>query len=243
MIKILTYHNINPICTDRYTVSPNEFERHLKLIRYFNYQTVTMSELYELLVNGNPISRVIALTFDDGYADNNKYAFPLLKKYGMKATVFPIINYIGKKNDWNRNERVTFEHMNWDEIRECLKYGMEIGSHTINHLRLNQLTSASNLKKEISSSKVILEEKLQLPINSFCYPFGDINPLIKQVVIDAGYKIAVSSNFGCIKKAKTGYYCSLRFGFSRKEADFFELPRYAIYRYVNRALFNLLMVL
>ena len=89
-LPILLYHGVNPR-TDSINVSPDRFEQHLKALRAAGYRGVGMEEAASYLLEGQPLpAKSILITFDDGYLDNWVFAYPLLKKYGHKATVFVV---------------------------------------------------------------------------------------------------------------------------------------------------------
>lgn len=216
------YHNIDDCCSDRYIVSPRKFENQLKLIKALKYQSMTLSEIGDAIANKKLCHPTVMLTFDDGYEDNYKIALPLLKKYGMKATIFAAAGLVGNYNDWDRDKRKRqFRHMGWDELREWSHQGMEVGSHTMSHPRLSKITSEQNLEKEIFGSKKILEEKLQQSIHSFGYPYGDFDERVKKMVQRAGYLAAVSTKSGTPKD----------------DSDMFSLPRYEVPAHCNIANF------
>ena len=127
----------------------------------------------------------MALTFDDGYQDFYTNAFPLLKKYKMKATLYIIINKLDKPG-----------YLTKAELKELAESGLvEIGSHTFNHPDLRAL-KAKNAKFEIASSKIELEKRLGQLIPTFAYPFGYYAGEQLAIVKAIGYEAAVSVNPG-----------------------------------------------
>lgn len=222
-MKILLYHNIDHHCSDRFIISPAQFKNHLRLLKALRYRSITLSEVPNVIADNKSGSPIVVLTFDDGYEDNYTSALPLLKQYGMKATLFTAAGWVGLNNEWDRDKRKRqFRHMGWDELREWTRCGMEIGSHTINHIRLNEITTEDKLRNEILGSKQILEEKLQQPIRTFSYPWGKYHDLAKKMVREAGYQLAVTMNSGIVKTGSDMYalprfeVCSLhiaKFGF------------------------------
>lgn len=218
MIKILMYHNIDPCRSDRFVVSPSRFENQLKFFKLFRYRVITLSEINDAIANKESCQPTVVITFDDGYEDNYKYALPLLKKYGMKATVFAVAGQVGLDNEWDRAKRKRqFRHMGWDELREWSRQGMEVGSHAMNHCKLGQITSDRHLRDEISVSKQILEEKLQQPIRTFSYPWGSFDNRVQKMVRETGYQAAVSTKPGV----------------SQADSDMYALPRYEVYAQMN----------
>jgi len=132
--------------------------------------------------------KTVAITFDDGYKDNYTYVFPILKKYNLPATMFIIVNEVGRP----QNDRLS-----WDEIKAMQDSGIiTFGSHAIGPEPLTKIKSEEEVKRQIFDSKKILEEKLGRKINAFSYPEGRFNDFIRRLVIEAGYKLAVATNPG-----------------------------------------------
>lgn len=85
--------------------------------------------------------------------------------------------------------------MSWDEVRALHADGHEIGSHSMTHPLLPQCDDAT-LEVEIAGSKRRIEDALQVPIHTFCYPNGDTEPRVGRVVERAGYECAVTTAWG-----------------------------------------------
>jgi peptidoglycan/xylan/chitin deacetylase (PgdA/CDA1 family) len=124
------------------------------------------------------------LTFDDGYLDFYIHALPLLKRYGFSATVFIIAEKVGQKS-----ERRDF--MNWHHLKHLLLDGIEFGSHSATHPSLLSLSHA-DIVREGLRGRTVLEQKLGIPIQAFCYPFGDSNPIIRHLIGACGYELGLS---------------------------------------------------
>ncbi len=132
--------------------------------------------------------KTVLLTFDDGYRNVYKNAFPVLKKYNLPATIFIIVNEVGRPQQ---------DRLNWEEIKQMHNSGLvAVGSHCLGPEPLVNLKSDDQIRSEIFDSKRILEEKLGGKIESFSYPEGLFNVKIRALVIDAGYKLAVATNPG-----------------------------------------------
>jgi peptidoglycan/xylan/chitin deacetylase (PgdA/CDA1 family) len=192
-IKAIQFHRITSsfqLCGTWNT--PMQFERFLQLIQDKDIKTILPGEA----------SNGIIITFDDGERTVYSNAFPLLKKYGMKAVVFVIVDYIGRKNYWDislTGQRT--EHLTWKEIEEMQDYGIEFGSHTMSHSNLLGLNS-ERLEYELAESRRILAKRLGKCV-SISYPFNRVNRTIAYHAAHVGYQYGFGgdgSNVLLIKK-------------------------------------------
>ena len=191
-VPILMYHRIANVGGDRNALPPDKFEEQLLFLASHGYQTVTLKELYDSLATKKTLPpKSVVLTFDDGYKDNITTALPLLQKYKMVATVFPIACWVGKENKWENFNKQLTNTMDWDELRSWLEAGMEIGAHTANHPFLSHCDQ-QQLENELKESKRILEEKLFITVDYLCYPYGDFAEETKNAGKKAGYKMALA---------------------------------------------------
>jgi peptidoglycan/xylan/chitin deacetylase (PgdA/CDA1 family) len=144
------------------------------------YQTINISDLANLIYRGGEIpQRPVVITFDDGNIDIYNNAYPILKKYGFVATFFVVQTYV------NGTDMIST-----DQLKELIKNGWEIGSHSKTHPHLPGI-SEDQLPEEIRMSKLNLEKMLGTTINSFAYPFGEITPEIITLTSKYGYTSAV----------------------------------------------------
>lgn len=169
------------------------FARQLAELREAGYRTPPLAEV--LQIPGNP-GRQIILSFDDGFRNVFQNALPLLRENRMRAIQFLVPTQIGKQNEWDLREGEAPEAlMDASEIREWLAAGNEIGSHSMSHARLTRL-SVRDAREEIGASKKQLEDLFGLSIEHFCYPYGDYNVAVRDLVAEAGYRTACSTQFG-----------------------------------------------
>lgn len=191
-IPILMYHRIADVPGERNSLAPEKFKQQLDYLKRHGYTTITLNELYQHYLRQMPLPpRPVILTFDDGYEDNYSIALPLLRERNMKATVFPIVNWVGKENKWEKfNQQIT-RTMDWDKLRQWQAAGMEIGSHTLEHPFLTQCDE-TRLEQELRDSKVMLQENLRSTIDFLCYPYGFFDNKTIHVVKQTGYKGALA---------------------------------------------------
>jgi len=95
-LPVFMYHHINRHRGDLVTLSPEDFENHLRFLKEGGIETFFLDEAVRILEGQKDLSRpAVVLTFDDGHLDNWVYAFPLLKKYRAKATIFVVTSWMG----------------------------------------------------------------------------------------------------------------------------------------------------
>jgi len=169
------FHYIENVPADspdqmRYNLSfsPEKLEEFLIYFRENNIQTLTFWDLKSIIEGEKEMpEKAVMLTFDDGHDNHYSEAFPLLEKYNMKGVFYVI-------TDKMSNDPV---HLTWDQVREIADAGHEIGSHTLTHRELNTL-GLDDLKNELEASKKKIEEEINQPIISLCYPVGRYNDVV-----------------------------------------------------------------
>jgi len=191
IIPILAYHNFTKDEGSSYDMNIVEFEKQIDYLAAHNYSVISLSELLKGLRTGQLPSKPIVITIDDGFKSTYTLAYPVLKKYNFPATLFIYTNFIEKNNG----------SLTWEEIREMTKNNIEIGSHTLSHCNLlkykkneNYETYLARIRREIFLSKEILESKIGSKVKFFAYPYGAYSPIIKNLVIQAGYEGIVNAN-------------------------------------------------
>ena len=205
-VVALMYHEIGDGPNSLY-VSRANFEAHMKYLYEHDYRGITLAEGKAILdgrmenTGGIPL----ILTFDDGYMSFYTDAYPVMSRYGYKATVFMITKRVGSPN-----------YCNWDQLHELVQAGFEVGSHTQTHPSLPTLTG-SRLEDEIKGSKQILEAALGVPVVSFCYPAGEYNQATTEAVSRAGYQQGVT----------------VKYGWATRANDPYQMPRIRISRYLT----------
>ena len=165
-------------------VTPKQFEKQVRIALEHGFAVQTLSDY----MNGGPHNkRRTAITFDDGYESVYTYAFPILRHYGLTATVFVNTGYCGKRNTWDVNlGGLTFPHLSWEQIRELDKAGWEIGSHTVNHMDLTCIPPKA-ARRELSESRRALKKQVTHVSPFVSYPFGNTNAGVIELCKQVGY--------------------------------------------------------
>lgn len=190
-IPIIMYHHVAPIQASwdevrkKMTIEPKEFERQLTALQKLRFTTYFVKDLPNLLINYPTSTQPIILTFDDGYKNFYIDAYPLLKKYQMKASFYVINNLVNHP-----------DYINTDQLIELSQSPLiEIGAHTLDHPHLSKLP-IEKVKIEIERSKSELEQLLHQPILTFAYPYGDFSSSTIAIVKKAGFIAALGTQYG-----------------------------------------------
>lgn len=220
-MPILAYHMINE-GKSTYSVSPALFEEHMQYLQQEGYTAISLLEFAKAKKGKFTLpQKPVVITFDDGYEDNYTTALPILEKYGIKASVFMVVNDIGRKG-----------YLSLEQLKEMERRNIEIGSHTANHLPLAKLSSDKK-QEEIAISKLLLEWKGLKTVFFLAYPNGSYDDESQKFLKDGDYLGAVSGNSG-LNTAETNPYLLHRinvpnpmFGLSEFKIRMFKADVYA----------------
>jgi peptidoglycan/xylan/chitin deacetylase (PgdA/CDA1 family) len=202
-IPILMYHKVGDAPPGskmlKLWVSSTMFRRQMNYLKKRGWTPVVFRDLYDHWSGVNPLpEKPLLITFDDGYANNYAEAFPILKEFGFRATLFVVTGTVGIDNKWHNPESETrIPMITWAQLKELQRAGWEIGSHTVNHPRLLTLDKAAVTREMEDSRKTISEFLDELP-DTFAYPYGngEDDPSIRQAAEEAGYRVAVGIHPG-----------------------------------------------
>ena len=185
---ILEYHMVKDDAKPdevRYAVPPAEFAAQLDYLAQEGYTTITPQDYVRARKGKQELpAKPVILSFDDGYEDNWRVVLPMLQERGMKAVFYVVTNDIGQPG-----------YMTWDNLFELEHSGMEIGSHTANHIPLTTLTPTEQ-RDELRLSKLLLEWRGMGTIYSFSYPNGAYDDSIVTMLAEENYLTAVTGEAG-----------------------------------------------
>jgi len=223
-LPILTFHSLD----DQGNVisfSPAVFRRAMGKLHENGYRTLTLTDAVMTLRHSRPLpDHSFVITFDDGYHSVYQQALPVLREYGMCATVFLTVGETATTESTSRLPALGGRSMlSWGEIREMAKYGFEFGAHTLTHPDLTRLPT-DRVAAEICRSKTIVEEQLGSSVTCFAYPYGRYDRRSREIV---------RQHFGCA--------CSDKLGLTTKESDIYALERVDAYYLRSDRLFDVML--
>ena len=182
-IPVLMYHHILPK-SGFIASSIDEFDKQMKFLAESGYKTLSSEEFIEYKKGNLKIKKGVFITFDDGWRDNFIYAYPILKKYNLKATCFLVTEWIEKASEKNSNFKPLSHNkckkevqinpsnviLNWDEV-EKMRDVFDFHSHTHSH-RDFYFGKEYSWDEEFSISKEILKKQLGIDSKHLCWPRG-----------------------------------------------------------------------
>jgi peptidoglycan/xylan/chitin deacetylase (PgdA/CDA1 family) len=195
-VPIFMYHKIAPrprrVRLKGLYVTPDTFVRQLAELSENGFVSCSLAEVCQ---DGQPAPRV-ALTFDDGFRNVFQNALAPLAQRRWRALQFLVPRFIGQLNQWDLRDGEAPELlMDAAQVRDWLGAGHAIGSHSLTHARLTRLT-LRDAREEIFASKKKLEDDFGVAVEHFCYPYGDWTEPVRELVMEAGYRTACTTQFG-----------------------------------------------
>lgn len=195
-ISILLYHQIGHNSEARTSLDcfcrADQFYAHMAYLKESPYAVIGLRDAYEaLFVDDKLRNPSIVLTFDDGDTGFYDLVFPILQEFEFPSVLFSVSGLLGQKTEWVKPANVRVPIMTAEQLRELHALGLEVGSHSINHPRLTQLTR-EQIFRQVYDSKRLLEDIVDGEISSFAYPHGDYNPMVIDAVRNSGYECAVT---------------------------------------------------
>lgn len=207
---IVLFHRVD----DRYPGNPITCSRALfaAFCDFFKqyFEVVSLSDLVESMGRGDDISRRLVITFDDAYRDNYEFAAIELRKRGLPATFFIPTGFVGSNRPawWDEQSSIQSEWMSWQQVRELLDHGFELGTHTITHADCGQIRGADAIR-EIAGAKSQLEAATGASVRHFAFPYGDDSRMTEEnraIVRSADYRSCLAANGGTVRPSDSPFH-------------------------------------
>jgi len=184
------YHRFNESKYPSTNISTALFEEQLIYLIQNNIPVITLGQLLNLNENKETKNKYVIITIDDAFNSFYKYGFPILKKYGVKGTLFINTETVGSG-----------DYLGWNELQDLLEYGIEIGNHTHSHdyfLNIDDSRRSDIFKSDVQKAQKLIKERLNFEPMVFAYPYGEYDLEMQKVIRDLGFRIATAQNSGVI---------------------------------------------
>ncbi len=194
---ILTYHSISDGPPPLH-ISPALFAEQM-LWLHDRARVVALDDVVMALLHGRPLpERTVVLTFDDGYRDFYFEAAPVLQRLRLPATVFLATAFCGTESRaMPQGWRPQRPMLDWAQVTELAREGLQFGAHTITHPALPELEH-EQANHEIAGCKLELEQRTRKKVDYFAYPFGRWSSSVRELV-RRQYRAACSTGAGVVQ--------------------------------------------
>ena len=199
-VPVLMYHHVLPK-SGSIAIGVNEFEAQMKMLAENSYNTITPKEL-ELWKTGQITlpKKSVLITFDDGWRDNFIYAYPVLKKYNLKATIFLVTGWINAASE-HRADFEPLEHeeakkeaknkpgalfLNWDEVAQMSDI---ISFHSHTHGHTDGYFGSLPFDEDLELCKNTIKTRLGFDDTHLCWPRGQFDDERLKIAKNIGYKV------------------------------------------------------
>jgi peptidoglycan/xylan/chitin deacetylase (PgdA/CDA1 family) len=186
---VLCYHGVGPISAGgdplRLFVSRGVFSHHLDVIQQLGYELHSVTDLWQLMQSGADTGRSASITFDDGLVRTAHEGVHVLLERGIPCSMFVSTGLLGKPHPDLDGAMI----MTPAEVVELAGAGVEIGAHSVDHVRLDELEYADTLD-QLRRSRAVLEDLLGKPVRSMAYPYGRAREQTIRAAEEAGYELA-----------------------------------------------------
>lgn len=239
-VPVIMYHSIVEKSTQYTEVSIAEFNKHMLGVKLAGFNTVTVDDLINYVEKGVDLPKnPILITFDDGYLDNYENAYPILKKYNMKATIFVVGSSVGNQGKYKDTEYDSTPHFTYEQAKEMMDSGLiSIQSHTYdmhqwapyelnpdvireNILQLDDEEEdkyIEELRVDTRKMKEELYNNLGIEVGALAYPGGYYDLLSGALLAEEGIKVTFSIEEGVneiVKGLPQSLYALKRFNMTQ----------------------------
>lgn len=234
-IPVFMYHHVAPNPGDMITVTPEVFDGQMAALQEGGYKTLSLDETAAFIAGTfTSKEKCCVITFDDGYLDNYIHAWPVLRRYGIRAAIFLVTGWVDRATETAEKSHATQTNcpnhaetkrlitngeygkviMTWPMARQMQDESnglVEFHSHTADHCDC-ATTPPDELLKSLTVSKAAVERELGRPCNHLCWPKGRYNQKAVELADVAGYMTV----------------CTTRRGATRPGSDPLFIPRIAV---------------
>ncbi len=233
-LAILMYHGFSSGKREStYVIDEKSLEDDIIYLKENGFSFISCTDLTDFIDYNKPLpEKCVMLTFDDGYYNNYLYAFPIIKKHGVKVTILPIAS-CSEEDSISSDSNPAYSHMTWEQIREVSNSGLiEIQNHSYDMHSLNNGRRGSAKAfaetgedyryiffKDLLNAHTAIKNATGKSPYAYAYPFGSVSYETRAILKCFGYRMS----FGCeeginyITRDKDSLYMLKRFNRSNEK--------------------------
>jgi peptidoglycan/xylan/chitin deacetylase (PgdA/CDA1 family) len=189
-VPVLSYHRFSKTSASNMVVKESAFEEQMKYLKENGYRAITIDQLFNFLeLKGQIPEKSILITIDDGFRSFYDIAYPILKRYGLPATVFIYTDFIGSSSA-----------MSWEQLKELSQNGFNVQSQSKTHRDLTKIKDDESFQKyiraieeEIVWPMKLIKKELNIDCKYMAYPYGGYNGLVILMLMKEGFRGAFTT--------------------------------------------------
>lgn len=183
-LGVVFYHRIADDRPNPWSMTHHQFERQIRWLQR-HFDLVTLEEIQERIRSGRNERMAVAITFDDGYAENCNRAIPFLLENKVPFTYFVSLDFVVNQRPFPQDvdAGVPLSPNTPQQIRDMAAAGVEIGAHTRTHCDVGAIRDPETMIDEIITAKDELSELAQSPVRYFAFPYGQV-PNLSQAAVE-----------------------------------------------------------
>lgn len=194
-LHFFLYHRFGDNRYPSTNISLKDFSEQMRYLHDHDYQVLRGGDAVSLLRQGKPLPpKAVVLMVDDAYSSFKSGAMPILRQYGYPVTLFVNTGKVGTKDS-----------LDWSELRQLVKEGVEIGNHTATHRSLavqlpqeSPSTYRQRLRTDLDRAQQVLTRELGIAPQLFAYPYGEYSQMTQKFVEDYGFLAAFAQHSGVV---------------------------------------------
>lgn len=164
---VLAYHLVGGGTESPVDLPEGEFRRQVELLRA-SCDVRSLDDVTSGKAEGRGRRPTVVLTFDDAYSNFKSVAWPILAEHRLPVTLYVPVGFVAGRSPCPIRG-ATLGACTWQDLKALVVEGVTIGSHTTSHVNLARAAEPI-VERELADSRTELEQRLGVPVTSFCYP-------------------------------------------------------------------------
>ncbi|MCA9200733.1 MAG: polysaccharide deacetylase family protein [Planctomycetales bacterium] len=198
-LMVLFYHRVADTFPNDWTISNQLFQRQIEWIRR-RFDVISLQELQDRIRAKENHRPAVAITFDDGYAENCDQALPYLLENQIPFTYFVTLDNMltGQSFPHDAQANCPAKPNTLEQIQLLAQAGVEIGGHTNTHPDVGAIQDEATLQDEVFDAITQLEDYINKKVSYFAFPYGlpqNLHASVYRMAQQAGLK-GVCSAYG-----------------------------------------------